>query len=100
MGKNTETLSKQANVELRGQRDQIINVVNLVKEIGFDLFSADKLAKDINYRRLLNIAMIYTIIFLLFVSICLTLWFRIKHSMIYSIYYGNSNESAAPVVGP
>mmetsp|Transcript_42220 Transcript_42220/g.64728 ORF Transcript_42220/g.64728 Transcript_42220/m.64728 type:complete len:101 (+) Transcript_42220:522-824(+) len=79
MGVNSHKLSQQANVELRSQRDQIVNVVNLMKDIGFDLLRADKLAQDINYRRLLNIVMLYLIIFLLFASIGLTLWFKIRH---------------------
>ena len=66
-------------MELRSQRDQIMNVVNLVREIGFDLFKAEKLAENINYRRLLNIVMLYLIMFLLFFSIILVVWFRIRH---------------------
>ena len=65
MSMNTHQLSQQANVELRSQRDQIINVVNMVRDLGMDLFSAEKLASDINYRRFLNILMLYLLIFLL-----------------------------------
>ena len=76
MGMNTHKLSQQANVELRGQRDQIVNVVNMVREIGLDLFKADKLANDINYRRLLNIVILYVLIFLLFISIILMIVYK------------------------
>ena len=77
MGMNSQELSQQANQELRGQRDQIINIVSLVKDIGFDLLKADKLATDINYRRLLNIVMLYTIIFLLFICNILMLYHKL-----------------------
>lgn len=53
----------------------------MVKEIGFDLLRADKLASDINYRRLLNIVILYLVIFLLFVSICLMLYYKVKSRM-------------------
>ena len=82
MGINTHQLSQQANLELRSQREQIINVINVVREIGMDLLKADKLASDINYRRLLNIIMLYIIIFLLFVCIVLMSWYRIQHSFL------------------
>ena len=61
MGLSSHSLSQHANVELRSQRDQIVNIFGMVKEIGIDLFTADKLAKDINYRRLLNIILLYSI---------------------------------------
>ena len=56
---DTQKVAMEANQELRSQRDQIINIVSMVREIGFDLFSAEKLANDINYRRLLNIVLLY-----------------------------------------
>lgn len=65
MSMNTHQLAQEANVELRSQRDQIINVVNMVRDLGMDLFNAEKLASDINYRRFLNILMLYILIFLL-----------------------------------
>ena len=52
----------------------------MVKEIGFDLVKAEKLANDINYRRLLNIVMLYLTIVLLFISICLVLYYKLRHS--------------------
>ena len=55
----------------------------MVKEIGLDLFKADKLAKDINYRRLLNIMILYTLIFILLVCIVLTLIYKFRHSWLY-----------------
>jgi len=51
----------------------------MVKEIGFDLVKAEKLANDINYRRLLNIVMLYLTIVLLFISICLVLYYKLRH---------------------
>ncbi len=59
MGMDTQKVAMEANQELRSQRDQIINIVSMVREIGLDLFSAEKLANDINYRRLLNIVLLY-----------------------------------------
>ena len=50
----------------------------MVKDIGFDLIKADKLASDINYRRLLQIVILYTIIFLLLVSIVLVIIYKIR----------------------
>mmetsp|Transcript_17450 Transcript_17450/g.29367 ORF Transcript_17450/g.29367 Transcript_17450/m.29367 type:complete len:99 (-) Transcript_17450:25-321(-) len=79
MGESTHKLSQQANVELRGQRDQIVNVVNMVREIGFDIIRADKLASDINYRRLLHIVILYTLILLLFTCIVLVILYKLKH---------------------
>ena len=61
----------------------------MVREIGLDLLSADKLANDINYRRLLNIAVLYCIIFLLFLSILFMLYYRIKNSM-FGSFLGSS----------
>lgn len=80
MGMSSHQLSQQANIELRSQRDQIINIVGLVRDIGFDLIKADKLATDINYRRLLNIVMLYVIIGLLFICIVLMLYYKLQHS--------------------
>lgn len=85
MGMNSHQLSQQANLELRSQRDQIINIVGLVRDIGLDLFKADKLASDINYRRLLNIVMLYLIIGLLFICIVLVLYFKLQHSWVYGM---------------
>ena len=78
MGHQTHSLSQQANLELRSQRDQIVNVVAMVKDIGLDLLSADKLAKDINYRRLLHIAVLYSLIVLLLICIILTVLHKMK----------------------
>ena len=71
-------MARSANVELRSQRDQLVNVVGMVREIGFDLLTAEKLASDINYRRLLHIVILYTIIALLFVSIILVLLYKLR----------------------
>ena len=79
MGIDTQEIAQQANIELRSQRDQIIKIVNMVREIGLDLFKADKLAKDINYRRLLNILMLYLIQFCLLLSILFTLYYKVRH---------------------
>ena len=59
----------------------------MVREIGLDLFKADKLAKDINYRRLLNIVMLYIIQFLLFMSIVFTLYFKIRHRWFPNLFH-------------
>ena len=74
-------------MELRSQRDQIINIVNMVREIGLDLFKADKLANDINYRRLLNIVMLYVIQFLLLLSIVFTLYSKIRHRWFPNLFH-------------
>ena len=84
---DTHKLSQQANLELRSQREQIINIVNMVREIGIDLFRADKLAKDINYRRLLNIIMLYIIQFFLFLSILFTLFYKVRHRWFPNLFH-------------
>lgn len=63
---------------LRGQRDQIINTVELVREMGGDLVRSDKMIKDINRRKLFNILVLYMIIILLFFINCLVLWFKLS----------------------
>jgi hypothetical protein len=63
---------------LRGQRDQIINTVELVREMGGDLVRSDKMIKDINRRKLFNILVLYMIIILLFFTNCLVLWFKLS----------------------
>lgn len=63
-------------VSLRGQRDQIVNTVGLVKDIGMDLFRSEKLVKDINRRKLMNIVVLYLIIMMLFITNMLVLYFK------------------------
>lgn len=50
LGHETKGLARRAMFALRGQRDQIVNTVGLVKDIGSDLVRSDKLARDINRR--------------------------------------------------
>jgi hypothetical protein len=97
MGFNSHKLSQQANVELRGQRDQIVNIVNLVREVGMDLFKADKISSDINYRRLLNIMMLYLTIMLLFISICLVLYHKFMHSWLWALIPHHFHQGANTV---
>ena len=87
MGIDTQEIAQQANIELRSQRDQIIKIVNMVREIGLDLFKADKLAKDINYRRLLNILMLYLIQFCLLLSILFTLYYKVRHRWFPNLFH-------------
>jgi len=61
---------------LRGQRDQLVNTMGLVRDIGTDLFRSEKLAKDINRRRLVNIVVLYLIVFLLSATNGLVLYFK------------------------
>ena len=65
----------------------------MVREIGMDLFRAEKLARDINYRRLLNIALLYAIIALLAICIVLMIIYKVKHSW---LIYGCWTVFTAP----
>ena len=51
----------------------------MVQEIGFDLVSADKLASDINYRRMLTIVILYLTILMLAICIVLTFYYKAKY---------------------
>lgn len=61
---------------IRGQRDQIVNTMGLVRDIGSDLVKSDKIARDINRRQLLNIVILYLIIILLFITNVLVLYLK------------------------
>lgn len=50
LGHSTVNLARSAMMALRGQRDQIVNTVGLVRDIGTDLVRSDKIARDINRR--------------------------------------------------
>jgi hypothetical protein len=63
---------------LRSQRDQIVNTVDLVREMGSDLVRSDKMIKDLNRRKLFNVLVLYLIIILLFITNCLVLWFKLS----------------------
>ncbi|CDW89404.1 UNKNOWN [Stylonychia lemnae] len=76
-GLSSLNLARGAMLALRGQRDQIVNTVGIVREIGFDLMRSEKTIKDINKRKLINIIILYLIIFLLFVTIILVLYFKV-----------------------
>lgn len=62
---------------LRSQREQIVNTVDLVKDIGSDLVRSDKLASDINRRQFLNIVVLYLIIIVLFLTNVLVLYMKL-----------------------
>ena len=78
IGHESIGLARSAMLALRGQRDQIINTVELVREMGGDLVRSDKMIKDINRRKLFNILVLYLIIILLFFTNCLVLWFKLS----------------------
>ena len=56
-----------------------MNTMGLVKDIGGDLMRTDKLASDLNKRKLLNIAILYLIIVLLFITNCLVIYYKFHH---------------------
>lgn len=70
-------MARSALLALRGQRDQILNTVGMVREIGLDLVKSDKIVKDINRRKFLSIVVLYLVAFLLFVSICCVVYFKL-----------------------
>eukprot|EP00347_Sterkiella_histriomuscorum_P007874 403347232 len=76
-GYQTQNLAMQAMLAIKGQRDQIVNTVGLVRDIGLDLVRGDKLIKDINKRRLVNIVILYMIILLLFITNILVMYFKL-----------------------
>jgi len=47
------------------QREQLIDTMGLVREMGKDLFHSGKIANDIHRRRLLTICILYMVIMLL-----------------------------------
>lgn len=53
-----------------------MNTMGLVKDIGMDLIRSEKLVKDINRRKLLNIVVLYLIIIMLFITNMLVLYFK------------------------
>jgi len=53
-----------------------VNTVDVVKAIGMDLVRSDKLARDTNRRKLLNIVILYLIIILLFMTNVLVIYFK------------------------
>jgi hypothetical protein len=71
-------LARSAMLALRGQRDQIVNTMGMVREIGTDLVRSEKIVKDISMRKLLNLVIMYLIIILLFITNCLVLWFKLS----------------------
>ena len=76
IGLQSDNLAKSAMMAIRGQRDQIVNAMGLVKEIGMDLVRSEKIVKDINRRKLLNIVILYLIIMLLFITNLLVVYFK------------------------
>ena len=53
-----------------------MGAVGLIRDIGMDLFRTEKLAKDINKRKLLNIVILYLVIILLFICDGLVFYFK------------------------
>ena len=62
---------------LRGQRDQIINTVDIVRDMGTDLVRADKLTSDLARKKFINIVILYLIIILLFFTDCMVLYLKL-----------------------
>ena len=61
---------------LRGQRDQILNTVDIVRDMGTDLVRADKLTSDLARKKFINIVILYLIIILLFFTDCMVLYLK------------------------
>ena len=53
--------------------------MGIVREIGMDLVRSEKLVKDVNMRKLVNIVILYLIIILLFVTNVLVVYFKIHY---------------------
>lgn len=51
----------------------------MVRELGIDVFKSDKLARDINRRKLFNIVVLYLIILMLAVTNAGVLYFKLFH---------------------
>ena len=64
-------------LKLRGQRDQLVSTVSMVREIGLDLVRTEKVTKDLNMRRFLNLVVLYAVAVLLFIAICLVLYYKL-----------------------
>ena len=77
-GYRAHGLAQTAVLSLRGQRDQIVNTVGMVREIGMDLWRSDKLAKDIHRRKFCNLVILYMIIILLFITNVLVIYFKMR----------------------
>ncbi|TNV76030.1 hypothetical protein FGO68_gene4352 [Halteria grandinella] len=77
IGHQTIELAREAMLMLRGQRDQIVNTVGLVRDIGSDLVKSDKIARDINRRQLLTIVVLYLVIIVLFLANCFALYYKL-----------------------
>jgi hypothetical protein len=77
LGHQTESLARQAMMALRGQRDQIVNTVGLVREIGRDVVRSENIAKDLDRRSLLNLVVLYLIIIILFFTNVMVLYFKL-----------------------
>ena len=56
-----------------------MNTVGIVRQIGMDLVRSEKLVKDVNLRKLVNIVVLYLIIFLLFVTNVLVAYFKFHY---------------------
>lgn len=70
-------MARSALLALRGQRDQIINTVGMVREIGLDLVKSDTMVRDINRRKFLSIVVLYLVAILLFLTICFVVYFKL-----------------------
>ena len=62
---------------LRGQRDQILNTVDIVRDMGTDIVRADKLTSDLARKKFINIVILYLIIILLFFTDCMVLYLKL-----------------------
>ena len=76
-GYATSELARNAMLKLRGQRDQLVNTVSMVRDIGLDLVRTEKVTKDLNMRRFLHLVVLYAIAILLFIAICLVLYYKL-----------------------
>jgi hypothetical protein len=78
MGLETHLILKEANTDLRNQRDVIINVSDKTKDMRRDLSLADKKVDEMSRREAIYKLALYLTILLVIVADILTLVLKIK----------------------
>ena len=76
-GYDTNDLAKNAMLKLRGQRDQMIDTLGMLREMGTDLVRTENVTKELTMRKFVSLLILYLLAFVLMCAIVLISYYKL-----------------------